>query len=89
MEKVVFLEEKTPDVGDTFIRSSTFKKKKSYMLRTFSNERVFPSVLDLKIAYVTQTKSTRDMASDVARVRFVICKAGAAAQPNTNAEGIG
>ena len=43
----------------------------------------------LSCAYVTQTKSTRDMASDVARLRFVICKAEAAAQPNTNSEAIG
>ena len=59
------------------------------MLRAFSNERVFRSGLDFKIAYVTHTKSTRDMASDVARLRFVICKAEAAAQPNTNSEAIG
>ena len=59
------------------------------MLRAFSNEHVFRSGLDLKIGYVTQTKSTRDMASDVARLRFVICKAEAAAQPNTNSEAIG
>ena len=88
MEKVVFLEEKTPDVGDTFIRSSTFKKRFLHAPHIFKRA-CFSQRLGFEDCVCHSNKIHQRYGLRCRASSFVICKAEAAAQPNTNSEGIG